>query len=214
MNNEVNPLVLLGAGGHAKVLAALARVAGFQILGVCDPVLAAECVRDWEGLEVLGDDGAIESLSPDRVSLILGIGQLVSGNIRERLYSSWRERGFAFPSLVHPFAWVAADAKLGPGVQVMAGAVIQPGCKVDENSIINTRATVDHDCCVGRNVHVAPGSTLCGSVRVYNNAFIGAGSTVVQGVSIGEGAVVGAGVTVVKNLAANRTIIGATNRYR
>lgn len=214
MNNRASPLVLLGAGGHARVLAALARAAGYQILGVCDPALAADAVSNWEGLEVLGDDGAMERLAPDRVALMLGIGQLATGNLRERLYTSWRARGYEFPALVHPFAWVAPDVVLGPGAQVMAGAVIQPGCEVGENSIINTRASIDHDCLISRNVHVAPGSTLCGSVRVDKCAFIGAGATVIQGVHIGEGAVVGAGVTLVRNLAPNTTVIGAANRLR
>jgi sugar O-acyltransferase (sialic acid O-acetyltransferase NeuD family) len=214
MNNEASPLVLLGAGGHARVLAALARASGYKILGVCDPALGAKAVAIWEGLEVLGDDGAMERLAPDRVALMLGIGQQTTGNLRERLFTSWRERGYNFPTLVHPFAWVAPDVSLRPGVQVMAGAVIQPGCEVGENSIINTRASVDHDCRIGRNVHVAPGSTLCGSVRVDNSAFIGAGATITQGVCIGEGAVVGAGVTLVRDLAPNRTVIGAANRHK
>jgi sugar O-acyltransferase (sialic acid O-acetyltransferase NeuD family) len=214
MSPDTLPLVLIGAGGHGRVLAALVRAAGYQILGVCDPALASDAVANWEGLKVLGDDAALERLAPDRVALMLGVGQLVTGNLREQLYTSWRARGYEFPALVHPFAWVAPDVVLGPGVQVMAGAVIQPGCEVGENSIINTRASVDHDCRIGRNVHVAPGSTLCGSVRVDKSAFIGAGATVIQGVCIGEGAVVGAGVTLVRNLAPNTTVIGAANRLR
>ena len=213
MNKSVRSFILLGAGGHARVLVALARAAGHKILGVCDPTLVAEAVSNWEGVEVLGDDGAIEQFTPDRVALILGIGQLAKSNLREHLYKLWSERGYEFPSLVHPFAWVAPGVVLCSGVQVMAGVVIQPGCEVGENSIINTRASIDHDCRIGRNVHVAPGSTLCGSVRVDNSAFIGAGATVIQGVRIGEGAVVGAGVTLVRDIMANKTVIGATNRY-
>jgi UDP-perosamine 4-acetyltransferase len=213
MNNGATPLVLLGAGGHARVLVALARAAGYQILGVCDPALATNAVANWEGLEVLGDDGAMERLAPDRVALMLGVGHLVTGNLREQLYTFWRERGYDFPALVHPFAWVAPDVVLGPGAQVMAGAVIQPGCEVGENTIVNTRAGVDHDCRIGRNVHVAPGATLCGTVTVEDGAFIGAGATVIQGLNVGKCAVVGAGVTLVRSLTPATTVLGAANRY-
>lgn len=214
MSTVVRPLVLLGAGGHARVLVALARAAGHPVMGVCDPALAADAVSRWEGLDVLGDDGALDRLPPDRVVLMLGVGQLVSGTLRERLYASWRTLGYGFPALVHPASWVAPGVVLGDGVQVMAGAVIQPGCEIGENSIVNTRASVDHDCRVGRDVHVAPGVTLCGSVTVEAGAFIGAGATVIQGVRIGGRAVVGAGVTLVRDLAPTATVLGAANRLR
>lgn len=208
------PLVLLGAGGHAKILASLANAAGYKVLGVCDPALSAAAASRWEGLDVLGDDSALSRLPSDRVSLMLGVGQLVACNLRERLYASWRVRGYDFPVLVHPTAWVAPGVVLSDGVQVMAGAVIQPGCEIGENSIVNTRAGVDHDCRIGRDVHVAPGATLCGSVTVEDGAFIGAGATVIQGLRIGKRAVVGAGVTLTRDLIPRTTIIGAANRLR
>ena len=91
-------------------------------------------------------------------------------NLRERLYAAWRAKGYDFPALVHPSAWIAPGVILGDGVQVMAGVVIQPGCAIGENSIVNTRAGVDHDCSIGCDVHVAPGATLCGAVTVEYGA--------------------------------------------
>ncbi len=212
MSTTTRPLVLIGAGGHARVLAALGHAAGLSILGVCDPTLAAEGITRWEDLDVLGDDGALDRLPPERVALMLGIGQLATSNLRERLYAGWRTRGYDFPALVHPSAWIAPGVVLGFGVQVMAGVVIQPGCTIGENSIVNTRAGVDHDCFVGANVHVAPGATLCGGVTVEDSAFIGAGATVCQGLRIGSRAVVGAGVTLLQNIKPKAIIIGAANR--
>lgn len=214
MSGMVRPLVLIGAGGHARVLLALARAAGHPVLGVCDPTLAADGISCWEDLEVLGDDGALDRLPPNRVALVLGIGQTVTGDLRERFYATWCARGYDFPALVHPSAWIAPDVVLSDGVQVMAGAVIQPGCAIGENSIVNTSACVDHDCHIGRDVHVAPGATLCGTVTVEDGAFIGAGATVIQGLRIGARAVVGAGVTLVGDLRPTMTILGAANRLR
>lgn len=210
----MRPLVLIGAGGHARVLLALARAAGHSIHGVCDPQLAANGITSWEGLEVLGDDVALERLLPDRVALLLGIGLLAKGSLRERLYALWCSRGYDFPTVVHPNAWVAPGVVLRHGVQVMAGAVIQPSCEIGENSIVNTSASIDHDCYIGSHVHVAPGATLCGAVTVEDKAFIGAGATVIQGVRVGVGAVVGAGVTLTKDLSPKLTVLGAENRLR
>lgn len=214
MSTAARPLVLLGAGGHARVLAALVRAAGYPVLGVCDPTLAADGISRWADLDVLGDDSALDRLPPDRVGLMLGIGHLARGNLREQLYAIWRARGYDFPALVHPSAWIAPGVVLGDGVQVMAGVVIQPGCAIGENSILNTRAGVDHDCRIGRDVHVAPGATLCGTVTVDDGAFIGAGATVIQGLRVGARAVVGAGVTLVQDLTPAAIIIGAANRLR
>lgn len=214
MITAARPLVLLGAGGHARVLAALAHAVGHPVLGVCDPKLATGAVSRWEGLDVLGNDGALDRLPPDRVALILGIGQLETGTLRERIYATWRARGYNFPALVHPTAWVAHGVVLGDGVQVMAGAIIQPGCKIGANSIVNTRAGIDHDCRIGRHVHIAPGATLCGTVTVEDGAFIGAGATVIQGLCIGTRAVVGAGATLARDLAPKSKIIGAACHLR
>lgn len=212
MNTVKRPLVLLGAGGHARVLAALAYASGYSMIGVCDPTLAMNGITRWEGLDVLGDDSALDRMPPERVALVLGIGQLATGKLRERTHTLWRARGYDFPPLVHPSAWVAPGVLLCDGVQVMAGVIVQPGCAIGENSIVNTRAGIDHDCIVGRNVHVAPGATLCGNVTVEEGAFIGSGATVIQGLCVGARAVVGAGVTLVKSVKPESITIGAENR--
>jgi len=116
--------------------------------------------------------------------------------------------------LVHPTAWIDPSAVLNEGAQVMAGAVIQADTSVGLNSIINTQASLDHDCCLGAHVHVAPGATLCGNVQVQDRAFIASGATVIQGLTVEEGAVVGAGAVLVRNLAARLMLIGPAARNK
>lgn len=207
-------LVLLGAGGHAKVLLGLLRASGRTVSGVCDPMLARQGVAEWCGVPVLGDDGALEELDAESVGLVNGVGQLIGGQSRHELYIRLQEQGFRFPVLVHPAAWVDPSAKLAAGVQVMAGAIIQADVVIGANSIVNTRAGIDHDCVLGVNVHVAPGATLCGNVQVGDMAFIAAGSTVVQSVNVGPGAVVGAGAVLVRDLEPHHTLIGGAARKR
>lgn len=207
------PLILLGAGGHAKVLLALARAAGLVVKGLCDPALAKLGTPDWQGLPVLGGDEFLERLGRVEAGLINGIGQTVGSTLRRQLFERLAAQGFAFPALVHPAAWVAPEVALGQGVQVMAGAIVQPDCRIGENTIINTRASVDHDGRIGKHVHLAPAATLCGGVQVADGVFVGTGATLVQGLSIGAGAVVGAGVTLLRDLPAGARVLGAPARF-
>ncbi len=199
--------ILLGAGGHARVVLALAQGLGFDVVGVCDPLITGQ----WQGLTVLGDDNALLAQRRDIV-LLNGIGKLPGQTRRREVQDRWQGHGFAFPVLVHPAAWVAPDADLGAGVQVMAGAVVQPGCRIGAGSIVNTRAGVDHDCTLGADAHIAPGATLCGGVTVGDGAFVGAGATVVQGVTLGAGAVLAAGAVLVRDLVAGQTSFGQRGR--
>lgn len=212
--NDDLPLVMLGAGGHAKVLLSLVQAAGLSVFGVCDPELARQGCDRWRGVKVLGGDESLDALDPAAVGLINGIGQLVGSTGRRRIFERLKAKGFRFPVLVHPAAWVDASAVLNEGVQVMAGAVIQADVIVGSNSIINTGASLDHDCCLGEHVHVAPGATLCGSVRVYDRAFIASGATAIQGLTVGEDAVVGAGAVLVRDLAARLILLGPAARNK
>lgn len=206
------PIVLLGAGGHAKVLLSLLRAIGANVLGVCDPALAAASVTSWRGVKVLGGDEVLDQLDATQVGLVSGVGRLLGSSRRQDMFVSLTARGFHFPALVHPAAWVDTSVQLGDGVQVMAGVVIQADTTIGVNSIINTGAKIDHDCIIGCHVHVAPAAVLCGAVSVACEAFIGAGSTITQGVSVGKFGIVGAGATLVKDLPAGHVVMSAPVR--
>ena len=208
------PLVLIGAGGHAKVVLALAVARGRKIIGVCDPVLVRDGVSVWNGIPVLGDDNALSQLDCSTFELINGIGQLVGSPLRRRIFERFSGAGHHFAILIHPAAWVAPGVKLAEGVQIMAGAIIQPGVLIGENTVINTKASIDHDCIVGAHVHVAPGATLCGNVELEQDVFVGAGAVLIQGLCVGHDAIVGAGVTLTRNLECKQVLIGAPSRLK
>lgn len=194
-------LILLGAGGHAKVVLSLAQSLGWQVTGVCDPILAAQETTVWRGVPVLGGDEALDAMVPDSTRLANGIGQIVAGaGARIRAFETCTARGFVFPALVHPSAVVDGTVSMEDGVQVMAGAVLQADACVGANSIVNTRASVDHDAVIERHVHIAPGATLSGAVRVGERAFVGAGATVAHGLHIGADAFLCAGALLSRNL--------------
>lgn len=190
------PLILLGAGGHAKVLLSAARAANMNVTGVCDPVLAKQGLSHWRGLPVIGNDDELSRYNPESVALINGVGHLPRSCNRQSLFERFKEMGFSFPPIKHPTAWLDASVQISEGVQIMAGVIVQADSLIGPNSIINTGAHVDHDCAIGAHVHIAPGATLCGNVAVKNQAFIGAGATLIQGITISEKTIIGAGITV------------------
>lgn len=194
-------LIMLGAGGHAKVLLALAQAIGCHVAGICDPELARARQEAWRGVTVLGDDDVLAAMEPSSVGLINGLGQLVDNRTRMTLYDRMTRIGFHFPPLIHPTTWLAPSAQIADGVQIMAGVIVQPDSCVGENTIINTGAQVDHDCQIGGHVHIAPSATLCGGVWIGRGAFVGAGATILPGVRVENNAVVGAGLTLRHDLA-------------
>lgn len=200
------PLVLIGAGGHAKVMLSLARALGRVVVGVCDPVLTRNGVTHWRGVPLLGDDDVLANSSPEQFELVNGIGLLPRGTpVRQRIHERFTRQGFRFPALVHPTAWVDPSAMLAAGAQIMAGAMLQADVTVGESTIVNTGARIDHDCHIGNHVHVAPGAVLCGGVEVGDFAFLAASCTVHPHVRIGEKALVAAGTVLTRSLAEGDT---------
>ncbi len=202
------PLIVLGAGGHAKVLLSLANELEREVLGVCAPEFDELSERAWRGIATFGNDAALDTFDASEVELVNGLGQLVGNNRRQQLHSAMKSKGYRFASLVHPSAWVDPSTKIGEGVQIMAGAVIQADCVIGDNVIVNTCTSIDHDCRIDSHVHVAPGVTVCGSVSISTNSFIGSGAIITPGVNVGAGAIVGAGAVVLRDVGSGERYIG------
>jgi UDP-perosamine 4-acetyltransferase len=208
---KLHPVIVLGAGGHAKVLIDALRLRGCEILGIADAD-AGKHGAHHAGCRILGGDDAVLQHDPARIRLVNGVGSTGDTQARRRLFDEFSRRGYAFQSVTHPSAVIAADAVLEEGAQLMAGAIIQPGSRVGMNTIINTAASVDHDCTVGAHVHLAPGAVLSGNVRVGDGTHIGTGACVIQGVAIGENCVIGAGAVVLADVPAGARAAGVPAR--
>ena len=142
----------------------------------------------------------------------VGVGSTKDLHVRCALFQFGLGHGCTPLQVCHPSSVVSPFAEIDVGTQILARAVINAGAKIGQNSIINTGAIVEHDCVIGNHVHLAPGCTLSGTVRVDDRAHIGAGATIRQGIHIGEDALVGAGAVVVKDVAPRTTVIGVPAR--
>lgn len=201
-------LLVLGCGGHGRVVADIAAECGYTRISFLDdrpPEFAADLAS------VLGPTEMLENLAGDWGAAIAAIG-----NNSSRLAFLERIQGanFETPSIVHPSAVVSRRAHIGAGVVVAAGAIINVDARIGDGVIVNTGARVDHDCVVGRGSHLAPGATLSGGVTVGDRAWLGTGCSVRQGVTIAADVMVGVGAAVVSDLAAGKTYIGVPARPR
>ena len=205
MNNNIinKPVIILGAGGHAKVVADSLISSGYEILGCVTPDLKSG--TSFYGVNVLGDDNVIGRYLPSDVVLANGIGALPYQNLRRRIAKNMRDKGYEFVSVIHPSAIISQSVNLDEGVQVMAGAVIQADTRIGCDSIINTGALVDHDCVIGRDTNLAPGVVCSGGVNISDFTYIGTGTKIIHNISIGSHSVIAAGVVIYKDVLANVT---------
>jgi UDP-perosamine 4-acetyltransferase len=202
------PVILLGSGGHARVLLDMLRRLDVELLGLADPNRLAG--SEYLGVNILGDDSAIWAYPADSVELVNGIGSLPrDAGLRAALFEKCRAQGYRFRTLIDPRAFTATDVVLAEGVQLMAGAIIQSGTEIAENCIINSGAIVEHDCRIGCDVHIAPGAVLSGGVELGDKVHVGTGATIIQGIRIGSGSVIGAGSVVTRDVGCSRIVYSA-----
>jgi len=196
---SVKQLVMLGGGGHAKVVYDVVTEMNLCIKAVvepatpCDPFFA--CLEQWHS------DADVLQVHSDSIMLVNGIGSIRVSESRRRIFEFFKERSYRFFTLKHPSAIISKFAEVGEGTQIMAASVVQVGSYIGANSIINTKASVDHDCFVGDHVHIAPGATLSGEVYIGSGSHIGTGATIIQGVRIGNNVTVAAGAVVTRDIA-------------
>lgn len=204
------PVIVIGGGGHAQVVIEALHRCEIEIIGRTD----AEAGRDADclGVPMLGGDEVVLEHAPDSVRLVNGIGSVGDAGARQGVFERFRAGGYRFATMIHPSAVVAQDVVFGEGVQVMAGVVVQPGCRVGVNTILNTGAMVDHHCVIGDHTHIAPGAVLAGNVTTGSGVHIGAGATVIQNIDIGADSVVAAGAVVVDAVPAGTRVAGVPAR--
>lgn len=206
MINTRKCLVIIGAGGHGKVVADVARRMGCYgtIFFLDDDSSVKEC----SGFSVVGKSNEIGRYIKE-YDVFVAVGNAAT---RGRIMDELKAAGAFLPVLIHPDAVVGQGVMVGDGTVVMAGAVINPDTQVGDGCIINTCSSVDHDCRIGDYVHVSVGAHVAGGVSIGKNSWIGAGAVIRNQICIAKDCMIGAGAVVVKNIEAGGTYIGVPAR--
>jgi len=199
-----DPVYIIGAGGHAKVVIASLHANSIACAGVFDDdrSLWGEKILD---IPILG---AVEELRD--LPSIVAVNAI--GNNSTRRAISERFRNVNWLTVIHPNTWIHSSVKIGCGTVVFAGSVIQPDTIIGKHTIINTSASVDHDCVIGDFCHIAPGCHIAGGVKIGNEVFLGIATAVIPCVSIVSNTVIGAGATVIENIDNAGVYIGTPAR--
>jgi UDP-perosamine 4-acetyltransferase len=202
------PVVILGAGGHAKVIIELLRQdRSLALVGLVD---VQRTRTDLLGVRVIGSDGMLPELRRGGVKHAF----VALGDNRARLNAARRLRDcdFQLVNAISSHACISPSARVGRGVAIMAGAVVNAETVIEDLAILNTRASVDHDGYVGEAAHIAPGCALAGRVHIGSLAFIGTGTSAIPGITVGENSLVGAGSCIVRDIPANSLAFGVPAR--
>ncbi len=205
----MNHVIFWGATGQARVLHDAMDSSSYKLVAIFDnrqiesPFPGVQLHVGREGFSVWKD----KQSDSDNIQACVAIGGS-RGVDRLELQDWLDEQGFSPLNIIHPRAYLAKSASVGAGVQILAMSAVCANAKLGRAVIVNTAATVDHDCIIGDGVHIAPGAHLAGEVRVEDFAFIGMGALILPGLHIGRGAIIGAGAVVTKSVAAGETVVG------
>ena len=198
-------VIIIGAGGHAKVIADIIYKSGDNLIGFLDDNLANKGKEIYLGKKVLGTTKDIENYNKNY--FIIGIG---NNSIRKKINN---ENNLKLYTAIHPSAIIAQDVKIGTGSVIMAGVVINPGTVIGKNCIINTCSSLDHDNLLEDYVHISPGAHLAGTVTIKEGTWICTGAIVKNNITIGKNNIIGAGGVVIKDIIEeNGTYIGVPAR--
>ena len=200
-------LLILGAGGHGKVVADAALLSGWDRVAFLDD--RASTLPEVLGLPVIGELSALLEHAAAADAAVVAIGAAAR---RLELQEECLRAGLTIATIIHPSASVSRFVTLGPGSVVFAKAAINPGTILGRAGIVNTAASIDHDCRLGDGVHVSPGAHLAGAVIVGDRAWVGIGAVVRQGLEIGHDSIVGAGAAVVASVPPFTTVVGVPAR--
>lgn len=199
-------LLIIGAGGHGKVIADIAlKMKRWEYIAFLDD---SENVKFSMGIEIIDKSTSVSKYIED-YDIFVGIGNNV---IRKKVQEQLEDLGAIIPVLIHPSTIIGEQVYLEAGTVVMAGAVINCCTKIGKGCIINTASTIDHDNKIDDYVHISPGAHLAGTVRVGSGTWLGIGSVVINNINIINECKIGAGAVVIRDITETGTYIGIPAR--
>ncbi|AEX85662.1 sugar O-acyltransferase, sialic acid O-acetyltransferase NeuD family [Marinitoga piezophila KA3] len=207
-------IILVGGGGHCKVVASIIFEKNeYEIIGISD--LKTEIGKEIMGIKINYIDEQLEELYKTGIkNAFVTVGSVGNPDLRIKLFKKLKDIGFNLPVIISKHTIISKDVSIGEGTVIMPGVIVNPGVKIERNCIINTGAIIEHDCIIEDNVHIAPGVTLSGGVKIGENSHIGTGTSIIQNIEIGKNVLIGAGSVVVNNIPDNTKAFGVPAKIK
>lgn len=185
-------VIIIGAGGHAKVIADIIDKSNDNVIGFLDDNLSLQEKKIYLDKKVIGTTKDINKYK--EYYFVIGIG---NNNIRENIANNHDLKWY---TAIHPSAIIANEVSIEEGSVVMAGSIINTGTKIGKHCIINTKSSLDHDNIIENYVHISPGATLAGTVHIKEKTWICASATIINNITIAKNNIIGAGSVVIKDI--------------
>ena len=173
MNNKIKPVVVLGAGGHAKVLIEILIRMEIEVLGVS---IKFTDKPEKTNYRLFSDDEVMSKFSPKEINLVNGVGSLPNHKVRYDLSMTYAEKGYNFISISHPSSIISSDVKIGKSVTIGANSLVYGNTKIGLGTFIGPSVTVSHDTDIGKFCLISVGSIIGARVSIQEEVFIGSGS--------------------------------------
>lgn len=197
-------VIIVGAGGHAKVIIdILQQNKTYQIVGLIDK----EETSGFWGIPILGKDVNLSDLK-EQENVSLAFVALGNNILRERVSQRVLEAGYKLINVISSSAMISSKIKMGTGIAVMHGAIINADTEIGNGCIVNSNSSIDHECRIGEYTHIAPGVAISGGTKIGKGCFLGTGCRVIDKVKIGDDVVVGAGGVVINDIQSRCTVVG------
>lgn len=193
-------LIIIGAGGHGKVIADIAYSNGYKEISFID-----DTKKSFDNYQVVGTTKDIDKFDSNKYEFIIAIG---NNKIRKKIQKKLISKGLNVTTLIHPSAVISPSVIIRKGTVIMANCVINAGSIIGEGCIINTASTIDHDCIIHDYVHISPGVHIAGTVEIKERTWIGIGSSIKNNIKICEDCIFGAGSVVIKDIFNSGTYVG------
>lgn len=211
----IKSAIIWGATGHAKVIYPILKDEKYQILALIDNNPEISKFLEHTVFHSFAEylENMKQEPKADKVGFAIAIGGTL-GKDRMQIHKLLVNNKFTPINIFHPTSWVGKTAKIMEGAQILAMAAVCEDTQIGMQTIVNTNASVDHECIVGSGVHIMPGATIAGCVEIGDYATIGSNATILPRLKIGKGAIIGAGAVVTNNVPENTTVLGVPARIQ
>lgn len=199
---------MIGGGGHAAVLLEILLKQGRNVVAVVAPEITVG-EELFKGIKHSRDDASVLKYSPNEFELVNGIGAMPFSSLRTKIHKDFISKSYRFARVISSSAHISEYATIDSGAQILDNATICTGTKIGFGTIVNTSASIDHDCDVAAFCHIAPGVVMSGQVTVKEFVHIGTGAKVINGIQIHKNSIIGVGANVLKTVPDGAIVYGA-----